>query len=40
MSSINCEISFILTCSKICVVSSATGATEFAITDVKLYVPV
>ena len=36
---INCEISLILTCSRNCVVSSATGATEFAITVTKLFVP-
>ena len=36
MSLINCEINLILTC----VFSSATGATKFAITDAKLYVPV
>ena len=33
---INCEISLILTCSKNCVISSAIGAAEFAITDTKL----
>ena len=37
---INCEISPILTWSKNCFSSSATGAKEFAITDTKLYVPV
>ena len=37
---INCEISPISTCSKNCIISSATGATEFAITDTKLYFPV
>ena len=37
---INCEISLILTWSKNCVISSATDATEFVITDTKLYVPV
>ena len=36
---INCEISLILTWSKNCVISSATGATDFAINDSKLYVP-
>ena len=40
MSLINCEISLILTWSKNCVISSATEATEFGITDTKLYVPV
>ena len=34
---INCEINLILTWSEDCVVSSATGATEFKITDTKLY---
>ena len=38
---INCETSLILTWSKKCVISSATGKTEFTITDtLKLYVPV
>ena len=37
---INCEIDLILTWSKDCVISSATGATEFKITDIKLYVSV
>ena len=40
VSLINCEISLILTCSKNCVISFATGATEFAIIDIKLYVRV
>ena len=40
MPSINCEISLILTWSKSCAISSATGATKFAITDIKLYVSV
>ena len=40
MLSINCEINLILTWSENCVVSSATGATKFKITDAKLYVPV
>ena len=35
----NCEINLILTCSEDCVISSATGATKFKITDTKLYVP-
>ena len=38
MSLINCEINLILTWYANCVVSSATGATEF--TDTKLYVSV
>ena len=37
---INCEINLILTWSEDCVISSATGATKFKITDAKLYVPV
>ena len=37
---INCEINLILTQSEDCVISSATGATKFKITDTKLYVPV
>ena len=37
---INCEIDLILTWSKNCVISSATGETKLAITDPKLYVPV
>ena len=40
MSLINCEISLILTWSKNYIISSATKATEFAITDTKPYVPV
>ena len=35
---INCEVNLISTCSKICVISSATGETKFAITLTKLYV--
>ena len=35
---INCEINFILTWSKNCVISSAIGLTKFALTDTKLYV--
>ena len=35
---INCQINLILTWSENCVISSATGATKFAITDTKLYV--
>ena len=40
MSLINCEINLILAWSKDCVISSATGATKFKITDTKFYVPV
>ena len=40
MSLINCEINLILTWSEDCVISSATGATKFKITDAKLHVPV
>ena len=37
---INCEINLILNCSENFVISSATGATKFKITDKKLYVPI
>ena len=37
---INCEIYLILTRPESCVISSATRATNFEITDTKLYVPV
>ena len=37
---INCEVNLILTWSKDCVISSATGKTKLAITETKLYVPV
>ena len=37
---VNCEINLILTWYEDCVISSATGATTFEITDTKLYVPV
>ena len=37
---INCVINLILTWFESCVISSATGKTKFAITDIKLYVPV
>ena len=37
---INCEVNLILTCSKDCVISSATGQTKLKITDTKLYVHV
>ena len=40
MPSVNCEINLILTWSEDCVISSATGATKFKITDTKLDVPV
>ena len=37
---INCEISLILTWPENCIISIATGATKFVITDTKLYLPV
>ena len=37
---IDCEVNLILTWSKDCVISSATGETKFAVTETKLYVPV
>ena len=37
---INCELNLILTWSKNCVISSATGKIKLAITDAILYVPV
>ena len=37
---IYCEINLIVTWSTDCVISAATGATIFAITDTKLYIPV
>ena len=37
---INCEINLILILSANCVLSEGNGATTFAITDIKLYVPV
>ena len=37
---INCEAELILTWSKNCVISPATGETKFTITETKLYVPV
>ena len=37
---INCKVELILTWSKNCVISSATGKTKFALTETKLYVPV
>ena len=36
MTLINYESTLILTCSEDCVISSAAGATKFAITDIKL----
>ena len=35
---INCEINLILTWPTDCVISSATGATKFAVTDTELYI--
>ena len=35
---INCEVNLILTWSKDCVISFATGETKFATTETKLYV--
>ena len=37
---INCEVELILTWSKNCVISSATGEIKFAITETKLYISV
>ena len=37
---INCEVELILTWSKDCVISSATGESKSKITETKLYVPV
>ena len=37
---INCEINLILTWLEHCVISSANGTAQFAITDTKFYVPV
>ena len=37
---IDCEINFILSCSKNSVIFSTIWKTKFAITDTKLYVPV
>ena len=36
LSLINCEVNFILTWSKDCVIANSTGAGEFAITEIKL----
>ena len=40
MSLINCEVTIILTWSSDCVITNYTGAGKFAITEIKLYVPV
>ena len=40
MSFSNCETKLMLTRSRNCVICEANGATAFAITDTKLYVPV
>ena len=37
---INCEVNFILTWSKDCVITNSTSEGKFAITETKLYVPV
>ena len=37
---INCEVSLILICSSVCVLTNSTAAGRFAITDTILYVPV
>ena len=37
---IHCEVNFILTLSKDCVITSSTGVGKFAKTETKLYVPV
>ena len=37
---ISCKVNLILTWSKVCVISSAIGETNFAITEIKLCVPV
>ena len=37
---IYCEINLILTWSKNCIISSASGETKFVITDTNLYVPI
>ena len=36
----NCEVNLILTWSRDCVISSATGEIKFKITETKLYIPV
>ena len=40
MSLINCEVNFILTRSRDCVITNSTGAGKFAITEKNIYVPV
>ena len=40
MSLINCQVNLILTWPSTCVITNSTGAGRFAITDIKLYVPV
>ena len=40
MSLINCGVTIILTWSRDCVITNYTGARKFAITEIKLYVPV
>ena len=37
---INCDVNLILTWSKDCVITNSTGEGKFAITEIKLYVPV
>ena len=40
MSLINCEVNFISTWSKDCVITNSTGTAKFRTTQTKLYVPV
>ena len=40
MTLINCEENLILTWSSTCVITNYAGAGSFAITDLKLYVPI
>ena len=37
---INCEVNFLLTWSKDCAITNSTGEGKFAITEIKLYIPV
>ena len=37
---INCKVELILTWSNTCVITNSTGEGKFAITEIKLYVPV
>ena len=37
---INCKVELILTWSNTCVITNSTGEEKFAITEIKLYVPV